>query len=124
MADIVARDIAKNTIQFYFRMIHIYTGGSKKGISTTAAYVVPKSEQFSKPRLSYCHDTTTAQLAAMWLTFTNRSEHNKKVQLVILTDSRGAFLQLENLKKATPLAKNIAQLVRNMANQENTTDFQ
>lgn len=120
----VARGIAYDTLQFYSGMIYVYTDGSKEDVSSTAAYVVPKSGQCSKAPQSYCPDTTTAELSATWLALTERSEHNRNEQLVGFTNSRGAFSQLQKLEKATPLAKNFGQLERNTANQGNTTFFQ
>lgn len=65
IAETVARYIGNETISTYADMIHVYTDGSVKGDSATAAYVVPEMGLSCKDQLSNCTSSTTAELTAM-----------------------------------------------------------
>lgn len=124
VADIVARDIANDVIQSYCNMKHIYTDGSRKDLSTTAAYIIPESNQSSTAKLSYCTDTTTAELAAIWLALSELITLSENEKVAIFTDSKGALRQLQNLRRGTPLARSIVQLVHHMAKEGSIIYFQ
>lgn len=75
VAETVARYIGNETISTYADMIHVYTDGSVKGDSATAAYVVPEMGLRCKDRLSNCTSSTTAEHSYMACHHTSAKIH-------------------------------------------------
>lgn len=113
LPDTILRSLVFTHLEEAFpKHLLIYTDGSVNEAknSATAAAIIPALGYEWKGRLSFNTTSTTAELAAIQAALQHLLTLQNPSEAVILTDSRGALLQLQKEDEAGCLGRNIACL--------------